>query len=500
MEVASPRSAAAVRPALSSLRARLAAVLAALVAFVLLANATWLVLSARQRLRERLETSASLFASLATGPLCSAYEAYFESGYFKFRQVVRDMLAAAPDVARVEIADVEGHVLFDSVHLDESAAAARPSGRLDPARLEAARRLEPTLLRGKEVDGDTLEIVSPWVEDWGRHRLSVVYHVSYANLNASYRRYARATLALTAASILVAALVGLGLASRLTRPLEGLTAGAREIAEGRLARPLDVRTGDELQTLAEAFNEMALRLEATRAERERLIAELERRNAELERFTYTVSHDLRSPLVTVRGFVDLLEKDVASGQPQRVAGDLARIRAATSTMETLLRELLELSRVGRVMNPPERVSLDELARQAVVLLHERLRAAAVTVDIRPGLPVVYGDRHRLLEVMQNLIENAVKFRGEQGEPVVEVGSRPGPDGTVYVRDNGVGIDPRYHERVFGLFERLDPRVEGTGVGLALVKRIVEVHGGRVWVESEGAGKGSAFCFTLPPAP
>ena len=136
------------RPALSSLRARLAAVLAALVAFVLLANATWLVLSARQRLRERLETSASLFASLATGPLCSAYEAYFESGYFKFRQVVRDMLAAAPDVARVEIADVEGHVLFDSVHLDESAAAARPSGRLDPERLEAARRLEPTTLRG----------------------------------------------------------------------------------------------------------------------------------------------------------------------------------------------------------------------------------------------------------------------------------------------------------------------------------------------------------------
>jgi signal transduction histidine kinase len=487
-----------VRPSLRSLRARLAAVLAALVAVVLLANAAWLVLTARQRLRERLETSASLFASLATGPLCSAYEAYFDSGYFKFRQVVRDLLAAAPDVTRVEIADVEGRVLFESARLDESAAAARPSGHLDSERLEAARRLEPTTLRGKDADGDTLEIVSPWVEDWGRHRLSVVYHVSYAKLNEGYRRYARATLALTAASILVAALVGLGLARRLTRPLDGLTEGAREIAGGRFARKLDVRTGDELQTLAEAFNEMTLRLEATRAERERLIAELERRNAELERFTYTVSHDLRSPLVTVRGFVDLLEKDVAAGQPQRVAADLDRIRAATSTMETLLRELLELSRVGRVMNPPERVSLDELARQAVVLLHERLRAAAVRVDIRPGLPVVDGDRHRLLEVLQNLIENAVKFRSGQGEPVVEVGCRPGPGGpVVYVRDNGVGIDPRYHDRVFGLFERLDPRVEGTGVGLALVKRIVEVHGGRVWIESEGAGRGSTFCFTLP---
>jgi signal transduction histidine kinase len=481
-----------------SLRTRLAVVLATIVALVLLANAAWLVLSARQRLRERLETSASLFASLATGPVCSAYDAYFDSGYFKFRQVVRDLLGTAADVTRLEIVDVEGRVLFDSVRLDDGAAAGLSLGRLDPVMLEAARRLEPTTLRGRDAEGDTLEIVNPWVEDWGRHRLSVVYHVSYGKLNAEYRRYARVTLAITAASIGLAALVGLALARRLTRPLAGLTEGAREIAQGRFGGRLDVRTGDELQTVAEAFNEMAERLEKTRAERESLIQELERRNAELERFTYTVSHDLRSPLVTVRGFVDLLEKDVAAGAHERTASDLARIRGATSTMEALLRELLELSRVGRVMNPAETVSLDELARQATALLHERLRAANVRVDIQPGLGVAHGDRTRLLEVFQNLIENAVKFRSGQGEPVVEVGSRFSPDGPVItVRDNGVGIDPRYHDRVFALFERLDPRVEGTGVGLALVKRIVEVHGGRVWVESEGAGQGSTFCFSLP---
>jgi signal transduction histidine kinase len=482
-----------------SLRTRLATLLAAIVALGLLANAAWLMLSARQRLRERLETSASLFASLATGPIGAAYDAYSDSGYFKFRQVVRDLMALLPDVTRVEIVDVEGRVRFDSRTIDEVAPSGAFGERLDPTRLEAARRLEPTTLRGRGAEGDTLEIVSPWVEDWGRHRLSVVYHVSYANLNAEYRRYARATLALTAASILAAAVIGLALARRLTRPLAGLTEGAREIAQGRFGHRLDVRTGDELQAVAEAFNEMAERLEATRAERERLIGELERRNAELERFTYTVSHDLRTPLVTVRGFVDLLEKDVAAGEVERVAGDLARIRSATSTMETLLRELLELSRVGRVMNPPETVSLAVLARQAVTLLHGRLRAAGVRVEIQPDLPLVRGDRTRLLEVLQNLIENAVKFRSGQGEPVVEVGSRPGPDGpVVFVRDNGIGIDPRYHDRVFALFERLDPRVEGTGVGLALVKRIVEVHGGRVWVESDGAGRGSTFCFTLPP--
>ena len=482
-----------------SLRARLAALLAVIVALVLLVNAAWLLLSARQRLRERLETSASLFASLATGPICAAYDAYAESGYFKFRQVVRDMLAQAPDVARIEIADVEGRVLFDSAGLDDSERPVASEGRLDPAHLEAVRRLEPTTLLGRDAGGDTREIVSPWVEDWGRHRLSVVYHVSYAKLAEEYERYARATLALTAVSIVAAAAIGLALARRLTRPLAGLTQGAREIADGRFGHRLDVRTGDELETLGAAFNEMAERLEATRAERERLIAELERRNAELERFTYTVSHDLRTPLVTVRGFVDLLEKDVAAARPDQVAGDLARIRSATATMETLLRELLELSRVGRVMNPPETVSLAVLARQAASLLHEPLRAAGARLEIREDLPPVHGDRNRLLEVLQNLIENAAKFRDGRREPLIEIGSRPSPDGPVhFVRDNGIGIDPAYHERVFTLFERLDPRVEGTGVGLALVQRIVEVHGGRVWVESEGLGKGSSFCFTLPP--
>jgi signal transduction histidine kinase len=490
-----------VKRAVRSLRTRLAGVLAALVALLLLANAAWLVLSARQRMRERIETNAALFASLATGPIGSAYDTYFESGYFKFRQLVGDLLATAPDVTRLEIVDVEGRVLFDSRRLDEGAPATGLDPLLDPLRLEAVRRLEPSTLPGTDPTGDTFEIVSPWVEDWGRHRLSVVYQVSYARAREDYRRSARTTLALTAASILAAALVGVALARRLTRPLAGLTEGAREIAEGRFGRRLSVQTGDELQTVAEAFNGMAERLEATRVERERLIDELERRNAELERFTYTVSHDLRSPLVTVRGFVDLLEKDVAAGERERMAADLERIRRATATMETLLRELLELSRVGRVMNPPERVSLDELAHQAVAALHGRLRAAHVRVDVLPGLPSVHGDRTRLLEVFQNLIENGVKFRSGQGEPVVEVGSRPGPDGPiVYVRDNGVGIDPRYHDRVFALFERLDPRVEGTGVGLALVKRIVEVHGGRVWVESEGAGKGATFCFTLPEVP
>ena len=232
--------------------------------------------------------------------------------------------------------------------------------------------------------------------------------------------------------------------------------------------------------------------------REHLIEELEGKNAELERFTYTVSHDLKSPLVTIKGFLGLLEQDAARGDAQRMQADIKQIGSAADKMQRLLSELLELSRIGRLVNPPEAIPLTDLAYEAAALVGGSIQEHSVAVKIAADMPVVYGDRVRLLEVYQNLIENAVKFRGDQPEPYIGITARAEDDMVVCsVADNGVGIDPRYHDKIFGLFDRLDHDGEGTGIGLALVRRIVEVHGGKIWVESEGAGHGSTFHFTLP---
>ena len=232
-------------------------------------------------------------------------------------------------------------------------------------------------------------------------------------------------------------------------------------------------------------------------EREELLADLEAKNSELERFTYTVSHDLKAPLITIAGFLNLLKQDLDAQNAPRIREDLASIKDATKTMQRLLQELLDLSRVGRKANPPENVALADLAREVVALACGTVAERAVKVDISPDLPVVSGDRARLWELLQNLIENAVRFLGDQPEPRIEIGVRRRGDETVcYVRDNGIGIAKHYQDQVFGLFEKLDANTDGTGVGLALVKRIVEVHGGRVWVESKGEGHGSTFCFTI----
>jgi signal transduction histidine kinase len=234
------------------------------------------------------------------------------------------------------------------------------------------------------------------------------------------------------------------------------------------------------------------------AEREHLIQELAAKNTELEQFTYTVSHDLKAPIITIKGFLGYLQEDALNGRQERLQRDVDRITSAVDRMNQLLNELLELSRIGRMMNSPEPIEYFSLVDEALELVQGRLKNGSVTVRKTGDEIFVRGDRRRLLEVIQNLTDNAAKFMGEQSAPLIEIGQRGYEKGmpVFYIRDNGIGIAPEHFDRIFGLFNKLDPTAEGTGIGLALVKRIIEYHGGGIWVESE-IGKGTTFKFTLP---
>lgn len=232
-------------------------------------------------------------------------------------------------------------------------------------------------------------------------------------------------------------------------------------------------------------------------ERKRMEEELLAKNSELERFTYTISHDLKSPVITIKSFSGAIKQDLGSGRYDRVEKDLDRICTAADKMAALLDDLLKLSRSGKTIDAPEPVDMAALVKSVLANLAGVLEEGTVQVVVQPDLPVVSCDRQRMTEVLQNLIENAVKYRGDQPELCIEIGLRHDNGRQVFfVQDNGPGIDPRYHDNIFGLFNRLETKIPGTGIGLALVKRIIEVHGGRVWVESDGCGAGSTFCFTV----
>ncbi len=233
-------------------------------------------------------------------------------------------------------------------------------------------------------------------------------------------------------------------------------------------------------------------------ERDKLIAELETKNAELERFTYTVSHDLKSPLVTITGFLSYLEKDARKGDFEKLNEDIARIQHAVKKMQDLLRDLLELSRIGRLMNSPAEIRFADIVKDALDIVGGQIKEKKVQVEIENIPTIVHGDQVRLVEALQNLLDNAVKFMRDRPDPRIQIGSLRNENNELvfFVRDNGIGIEPQYHERIFGLFNRLNAEMDGTGIGLTLVKRIIEIHGGRIWLESE-LNKGCTFYFTLP---
>jgi signal transduction histidine kinase len=275
--------------------------------------------------------------------------------------------------------------------------------------------------------------------------------------------------------------------------VEMLKAGAHDfIVKGSLARLLPAIERE----LKDA--ETRRRQREAEAERNALVGHLEATNAEIERFTYIAFHDLRAPLVTIKGFVGALKHDLETERQDQVQRDIQRIEEAADKMNEILSDLLEFARIGRVMRPAEDVDIGQLVREVLQSLDGLIRAQNITVKVTPVLPSVYGDRMRLREVFENLIENAARYMDGQTYPLIEIGARLQNDQTIiFVRDNGQGIEPRYHTRIFNLFEKLDPNMEGTGIGLALTKRIIEVHGGRIWVESEGQGKGATFYFTIP---
>ena len=239
-------------------------------------------------------------------------------------------------------------------------------------------------------------------------------------------------------------------------------------------------------------------LEETHNTLEQKLKELEEKTTEMERFTYTVSHDLKSPLITIGSFVGFLGRDVKEGDSEKIGEDLKHIKMALEKMQSLLDELLELSRIGRLVNPPEVVSLTSMAKQACSLVAGTISSRGVEVEIVPDMPKIKCDRPRIEEVFQNLIENAVKFMGDQQEPRINIGYKQEEGRIVcFVQDNGVGIDAQYKDRIFRLFEKLDTVSEGTGIGLSIVKRVLTIHGGSVWLESQGIGKGTTFYFSFP---
>jgi signal transduction histidine kinase len=314
---------------------------------------------------------------------------------------------------------------------------------------------------------------------------------------------------LVAAALILSSVLGAGVLLRriITRPLESLGRDTEQVAAGDFAKPVEitggpreiVQLGGEIDGMRRRIVQELITVESARARLEQQALELQRSNAELEQFAYVASHDLQEPLRKIASFCQALERRYHGQLDARADQYIEFAVDGAKRMQILINDLLAFSRVGRSEREHEPVALEEILAQARSSLSGALADSGGSVLADP-LPVVRGEPSLLLSLFQNLISNAIKFRGPESPLVSFAVTRDAQEWSFSVTDNGIGIEPEYAERIFVIFQRLHTKeaYPGTGIGLAMCRKIVEYHGGRMWLDPDHA-PGARFRFTLPIA-
>ncbi len=415
--------------------------------------------------RDGLENEAHALTTLhanehATGPRVATELAMVQvaSRAWEHRYAVPSL--ASPTAHRSVAIDLEGKRLFDAV-------------RVSLARLQGALEAKDSQTRDKlEKAASNLQL-----------------------------------LLIVAGVLILGGVLGAGylLRQTITRPLALLGAEARRVAGGEFATPLLVASGPreitavgaEIEAMRERIVEELASVEVARARVEEQAHELQRSNAELEQFAYVASHDLQEPLRKIASFCQALQSRYRGQLDERADQYIDFAVDGAKRMQTLINDLLAFSRAGRSGREQQPVDLNEALADAQAALAGSLEDSEATVTAE-SLPTVLGDRGQLASLFQNLIANAVKFRGVVAPSVRITAERHDEEWEISCLDNGIGIDPEYAERIFLIFQRLHSRetYEGTGIGLALCRKIVEYHGGRIWLDTDYSD-GACFHFTLP---
>ena len=401
-------------------------------------------------------------------------------------------LAAAranTDIRRIDVMDLEGVVVAETGKGDSRL------GHQLGGPLAAGMRSASTWLSISE--GGFFHVAGPVSMPDGS-RIGHL-HVEFALDEPQARAHHLATgiFLMTLVCLAAGGAVAVGLSARFARPIVEMAHAARQIGGGMLETRISIKRNDELGVLAQSINELA----ANRQKAEKALAEkaeeLTRSNQELEQFAYVASHDLQEPLRMITGYTQLLAKRYGDKLDQNANEYIDYAVEGAKRMQGLIRDLLTYSRVGTRGKEFALTDCEAVVAGTLRVLQPAIEESAATVTYDP-LPTVMGDETQLLQLFQNLIGNAVKYRDSK-PPVVHVSCKQEGEHWLFsVRDNGIGIDPQYANRIFVIFQRLHGRDQyaGTGIGLAVCKKIVERHDGKIWVESE-LGKGATFHFTIP---
>ncbi|MBN2546828.1 MAG: HAMP domain-containing histidine kinase [Spirochaetes bacterium] len=230
----------------------------------------------------------------------------------------------------------------------------------------------------------------------------------------------------------------------------------------------------------------------------RLQKEIKLRESKFEKYINVISHDFKSPIITIKGFIELLEKDIKNNKTNNLDDYIKFIKESADKLLFQLNGLLKLSRFKKITGKIQKIDLNMAVKETINSFNILEKTNGVKFEIVNKLPVIYANKDLISELFHILIDNSIKFMDKQRDQLITIGSKKKQnEDLIYVNDKGIGIDPKYFEKIFNVFEKVDNKNTDAGVGLTIAKEIIDFHNGRIWVESDGIGKGSTFYFTIP---
>lgn len=495
------------------LQTRIARHIAFAVVVSLVLSALVLVVFRHRAVRLTMERSARTYASLIAPPLTRQFEFYTSSGTGLLDQLLAQLRTLNADVERIEIVDVRGQVMLraEGENLILYGDGVEPPVIGDRELMRAISGLETTARRITESDGsNAYQVVAPVVKQLGEHVYSLVGTFSYANVDRQLRSSLWLSALILVLGLALAHWVSVKLAGGITRDVDRLRAGVMRIQDGRLEERVSIHSRDEIQELADAFNLMADELVAT-------IRQLREANRELETLDQTkadlvanVSHELKTPLTALRGYLELMSEGGLGTVSDEANRAVMVCRKNVERLSLRVEELVQLSRLDRFTaldSAREDVDLKTVLEGVIDTFRPRMEGEGMrfVLQVQPDLQKVEANPEQVERVFLNLLDNAVKFTPQGGSVLVfaeEFDHEQRRGVLARIQDSGVGIPPTELNRIFDRFYQVDPssrrRFGGMGLGLSLVRSIVEAHNGAVWAESE-ENVGSTFFVWLPKA-
>lgn len=493
---------------MKSLKLKFALAISLLVVVILLVNATATVLTRRRQLKTEITANVVSFAALTAPQIGQSFDLYYASGYYKFRGLIAGLLKMNQHLESIQVIDMDGLVLFDSRSLDApSVNGQRPEA--EPQVIQRAKWMESSQRTVRLENGSQgLDIIVPYFDEWGRHRISIRYLTGYRSLNQLVTAALGQVLLLTVFFVALGIILAYFTARAITEPITRLTLTIRQVGQGNLGQQVNIDTDDELGELAGDFNLMSQQIKENIAALSESYEKLYQANLSLReldklksQFIANVSHELKSPLTAIVGYTEYLldGKMGPVSQPQQKGLEVIR-----RNLKKLTHQIIELVDITSI--EAGHLSLNETDFEIKPLIEEaasnyRAEAFKKKLKIHASSPaglMVRADRDRIMQVLDNLVENALKF--SQSGSITISAEALSRKVRISVSDTGAGIPAEFLPRIFDRFYQVDGtstrKYGGVGLGLSIVKAIVEAHGSKIDVSSR-LGGGTSFGFELP---